>query len=266
MARACLHRFPGSSCAPARRNQESNCPRRLALVWSSCRADMRGWRALPSKCAAQSGAAMSGLASRSHGPLGPRSTRAVATLPVIQQCFLAPDEPIGDFEPRLFLSAQASGTRWRRRELISVRCRREPSFTRDCSRRGNCRRFIPTWPTRISRVQLRDFSSALFHQHPTQLVAGAAVPFCGAQRRDQHHQRQSALAAGAGARHCARSSALANEVRLLEEGVSDSASFDNALEILLRRGYRPGRRRCCAWFRRRGKRSSSEPPELCAIF
>ena len=76
---------------------------------------------------------------------------------------------------------------------------------------------------------------ALLHQHLSHLGPGAPVPPHRPQRRDQHPARQRELDPRAPAEH--RSSKLLGEDLdkiwpLIYDGQSDSASFDNALELL----------------------------------
>ena len=79
---------------------------------------------------------------------------------------------------------------------------------------------------------------ALLHQHVSQLEAGAPLPLCGAQRRNQHHSRQRQLdeRAPVGAREPAAWRQDRQALSGHHPGGSDSASLDNAVEFLYQSG------------------------------
>ncbi len=98
---------------------------------------------------------------------------------------------------------------------------------------------------------VRDLSPALLHQYPAQLVAGAALPFRGPQRRDQHHQRQPALAA----REVARPACASLDFRMKFDcwkigSATRPASIMDSNCFCARLTAR--RRPCSRWFLRRG--------------
>ena len=81
--------------------------------------------------------------------------------------------------------------------------------------------------------------SRLLDEHLPDVEPGAALPADRAQRRDQHHPRQPALdgdARGGAAPGVRRAHAEGGLGPIIQPGMSDSASFDNALEFFLRGG------------------------------
>jgi len=164
--------------------------------------------------------------------LGPRAT---STLPLIRQCFFAPSAPDSNFERELFLL----------RKRIEAAESRRIYFCSLSSR-------TVVYKGLLAPLQLREFytdidssdfraSFAIFHQRystntrPTWMLA---QPF----RFVAHNGEINTI--GANRRWLtAREPRLREELgagdwfHALEEQVSDSASFDNALEILLQRGY-----------------------------
>ena len=163
--------------------------------------------------------------------------RALDTLPVIQQCFLAPVEEAVDLESDLFRL---------RKEVESG----APDGTYFCSLSSRTVVYkglltpeqLPAFYPDLARP---DFASpfAIFHQRystntnpswslaqPFRFVAhNGEINTIGSNRRWLRAKEVSVRQA----------LGLSAKVRLLEERVSDSASFDNALEIFLRRGYNP---------------------------
>ena len=86
---------------------------------------------------------------------------------------------------------------------------------------------------------VRGLSPALFDEHFAVVASGAAVPLLGAQRRDQHDRFQSAVASREGSGTAREADGRARGSEMLEENVSDSASFDNAFEQKLLEGFSP---------------------------
>jgi len=80
-----------------------------------------------------------------------------------------------------------------------------------------------------------DFHQRLLHQQQPSLVAGTTLPLCRAQR-----EINTSAATGrwfqARARKLRDELALSDKAKLLHAGMSDSASFDNALEAFVRSG------------------------------
>ena len=164
--------------------------------------------------------------------LGPR---AAATLPAIRQCFFAGEDQAKPLERRLYLlrkRVEAEGPRGTYFCSLSSRTvvykgllapRQLPAFYPDL--------VTPDFKTPF----------AVFHQRystNTQPTWTLAQPFrfvahngeintIGANRRWVRAREETVR----------RTLDVGKWFRTLEEGVSDSASFDNALEILLQRGY-----------------------------
>jgi glutamate synthase (ferredoxin) len=164
--------------------------------------------------------------------LGPRAS---ATLPQIQQCFFTADDPATNLEFALYLL----------RKRVEAEC---PTGIYFCSLSSHS----IVYKGLLAPLQLREFypdldhpnflaSFALFHQRystntrPTWMLA---QPF----RFVAHNGEINTIGANRRWMH-AREGALRREFKAgewfqsLEDGVSDSASLDNALEILLHRGY-----------------------------
>jgi glutamate synthase domain-containing protein 2/glutamate synthase domain-containing protein 1/glutamate synthase domain-containing protein 3 len=169
--------------------------------------------------------------------------RALETLPVIEQCFFAPAEEAVDFEADLFRL---------RKEVESV----APSGTYFCSlsSRTVVYKGLLTpeqLPAFYSDLASPDFVSpfAIFHQRystNTNPSWSLAQPF----RFVAHNGEINTISANRRWLRAKESSlrqtlGLPKTVRLLEQRVSDSASFDNGLEILLRRGYNPAAATWC---------------------
>jgi glutamate synthase (ferredoxin) len=182
-----------------------------------------GWRAVPSD----------------PSMVGPR---ALETLPVIQQCFFAPVQETADLEADLFRL---------RKEVESV----APSGTYFCSlsSRTVVYKGLLTpeqLPAFYSDLNNPDFVSpfAIFHQRystNTNPSWSLAQPF----RFVAHNGEINTISANrrwlrAKEWSLRQALGLPATVRLLEQRVSDSASFDNALEIFLRKGYGPA---AAAW-------------------
>jgi len=163
--------------------------------------------------------------------------RALDTLPVIQQCFFAPVEEPVDLESDLF---------GLRKEVES----KTPEGTYFCSlsSRTVVYKGLLTpeqLPAFYSDLADPDFASpfAIFHQRystNTNPSWSLAQPF----RFVAHNGEINTISAN---RRWLRAKevtlrqtlSLPATVRLLEERVSDSANFDNGLEVFLRRGYNP---------------------------
>jgi glutamate synthase (ferredoxin) len=191
-------------------------------------------RAAVEKCAREAGLQCLGWRSVPTQPsiLGPR---AASTLPLIRQCFFAPSHPASDFERALFLL----------RKRIEAENSRDIYFCSLSSR-------TVVYKGLLAPLQLREFypdvdcpdfraSFAVFHQRystntrPTWMLAqpfrfvahNGEINTIGANRRWMRAREQ----------RIRDDFAVENWFHALEEGVSDSASFDNALEVLLQRGY-----------------------------
>ena len=161
--------------------------------------------------------------------------RALDTLPIIQQCFFAPKRPVDDLEPRLFLLRK-------RAEAMA------PAGTYFCSLSSRTivyKGLLSPWqlPAFYPDLASPKFESplAVFHQRystNTRPSWSLAQPF----RLVAHNGEINTISGNrrwmkARAYAIREQLGLAKEAKLLEEGVSDSASFDNALEIGLRRGH-----------------------------
>jgi len=167
--------------------------------------------------------------------LGPR---AASTLPLIRQCFFSSFEPSADFERSLFVL----------RKRVEAECSGNIYFASLSSR-------TVVYKGLLAPLQLREFypdldhpdftaTFAVFHQRystNTRPTWRLAQPF----RLVAHNGEINTI--GANRRWMrAREARLREELRVgewfraLEEDVSDSASFDNALELLLQRGYEAG--------------------------
>ena len=191
-------------------------------------------RAAVEKCAREAGLHCLGWRSVPTQPsiLGPR---AASTLPLIRQCFFSPSNPTSDFERALFLL----------RKRIEAENSRDIYFCSLSSR-------TVVYKGLLAPLQLREFypdidcpdfraTFAVFHQRystntrPTWMLAqpfrfvahNGEINTIGANRRWMRAREQ----------RIRDDFAVENWFHALEEGVSDSASFDNALEVLLRRGY-----------------------------
>jgi glutamate synthase (ferredoxin) len=163
--------------------------------------------------------------------------RAQATLPVIRQCFLAPTRKTKDFEGALF----------RLRKHVEVRAPRGAYFCSLSSRTVVYKGLLTPDQLPAFYLDLADpgfeTSFALFHQRystNTQPSWALAQPF----RLVAHNGEINTISANRRWLHT-KQGRLKNVLQLpedssvLEEGVSDSASFDNALELLLRQDYSP---------------------------
>ena len=177
-----------------------------------------GWRAVPTN----------------PEVVGPRAYQA---LPVIEQCFFAPELQTPDFESVLFHFRKSA-------EAVA------PPGTYFCSLSSR----TVVYKGLLTPCQLPGFYSdlrdsefqspfAIFHQRystNTQPSWSLAQPF-----RFVAHNGEINTISGNRRWLRARSPKLLREfgfsekVRLLEDRVSDSASFDNAFELLLRRAYSP---------------------------
>ena len=111
---------------------------------------------------------------------------------------------------------------------------------------------------------IRDFSPALFHQHPTQLVPGSAVPFCGTQRGNQYHQRQPALAARKVAGAVARASNSPRKFVCWKIGSATRQVSTTPLNFCCAR-HTARRKPCLRWFLPHGSVLPKQRPN-CATF
>jgi len=195
---------------------------------------------IAARAAIQSSAFESGLrclgwraVSCDPGVVGPR---ARDTLPMIEQCFFAPESATDDFESLLFRLRKAAE-------------QSAPPGAYICSLSSR----TVVYKGLLTPEQLPAFypdladpefvsSFAIFHQRystNTQPSWSLAQPF----RFVAHNGEINTISANRRWLH-AKEALLRKEarlcagVRLLEQRVSDSASFDNAFELYLRRGYR----------------------------
>src|SRR5882724_10867588 len=163
--------------------------------------------------------------------------RALDTLPVMRQCFFGATEETQDLEKLLF----------RLRKEVEAEAPRGTYFCSLSSRTVVYKGLVTPDQLPAFYSDLADpgfeTSFALFHQRystNTQPSWALAQPFrfvahngeintISANRRWVHAKQQNLT-------ECLQ---LPPQVRLLEDRVSDSASFDNGLELLLKRGYRP---------------------------
>ena len=96
------------------------------------------------------------------------------------------------------------------------------------------RQFFPDLRDRALRVRPGPRALPLLDQHVPELAAGPPLPLHGPQRRDQHVGRQPQLDAGprGPARDGLIDGDLARLYPICTPGASDSASFDEVLELL----------------------------------
>ena len=196
-----------------------------------------------------------------HVPINPEvvGPRAHETLPAIEQCFLAPRAEVPGLEELLF--------RFRKEVEAAT-----PAGTYFCSL--SCRTVLykglltpSQLPAFYSDLRDPDFETAfaIFHQRystNTQPSWSMAQPFRFVAHNGEINtisgNRRWLRAKAPGLRHELR---LSDRVRLLEERVSDSASFDNGFELFLRRDYSPAESMLAmvppAW-----ERSPEAAPEL----
>jgi glutamate synthase (ferredoxin) len=194
-------------------------------------------------------------------PTNPEVTgpRALATLPDIQQCFFASESETSNLEFLLFLfrkeaeAAAPAGT-----YFSSLSCR-------TVVYKGLLTPF--QLPAFYADLRDPDFETpfAIFHQRystNTQPSWAMAQPFRFVAHNGEINtisgNRRWMRAKAPGLR---RELGLSDQVRLLEERVSDSASFDNGFEIFLRRDFNPAEAMLSmvppAW-----ERSAQAAPEL----
>jgi glutamate synthase domain-containing protein 2/glutamate synthase domain-containing protein 1/glutamate synthase domain-containing protein 3 len=166
--------------------------------------------------------------------VGPRS---LETLPVIQQCFFAPLDEAADLESDLF----------RLRKEVESQANDGTYFCSLSSRTVVYKGLLTPeqLPAFYSDLADQDFASpfAIFHQRystNTNPSWSLAQPF----RFVAHNGEINTISANRRWLRAKESSlrqtlALPATVRLFEQKVSDSASFDNGLEVFLRKGYTP---------------------------
>ena len=163
--------------------------------------------------------------------------RALDTLPVIEQCFFAPQSESANLEFLLFCL---------RKEAEAA----APAGTYFCSL--SCRTVVYKGlltpfqlPAFYADLRDPDFETpfAIFHQRystNTQPSWSMAQPFRFVAHNGEINtisgNRRWLRAKAPGLR---RELGLSDQVRLLEERVSDSASFDNGFELYLRRDFNP---------------------------
>ncbi len=175
-----------------------------------------GWRAVPTD----------------GSVLGPR---AAATLPAIAQCFVSPGRGAADFERSLFLL----------RKRIESEAPAGTYFCSLSSRTVVYKGLLVPWQLAEFYRDLADpeFAApfAIFHQRyatNTRPSWSLAQPF----RAVAHNGEINTIVSNrrwmrARAPELGREFGASERFRALEEGVSDSASLDNAVEIALRQGY-----------------------------
>ena len=200
------------------REEETAARELIAALATAHGLRLLGWRAVPTD----------------PSIVGPR---ALETLPVIRQCFFAVVKETADLEADLFRL---------RKQVESV----VPSGTYFCSlsSRTVVYKGLLTpeqLPAFYSDLTNQDFVSpfAIFHQRystNTNPSWSLAQPF----RFVAHNGEINTISANrrwlrAKASTLRKTLGLPAAVRLLEQKVSDSATFDNGLEIFLRRGYNP---------------------------
>jgi glutamate synthase (NADPH/NADH) large chain len=163
--------------------------------------------------------------------------RALETLPRMRQCFFGAVEPAGDLETLLF----------RLRKQVEAAASRDIYFCSLSSRTVVYKGLLTPDQLPAFYADLSDpgfeTSFALFHQRystNTQPSWSLAQPF----RFVAHNGEINTISANRRWLHAKASDLnerleLPQPVPLLEERVSDSASFDNGVELLLRRGYSP---------------------------
>ena len=172
-------------------------------------------------------------------PINPEvvGPRAYDALPVIEQCFFAPRSETPNLEMLLFrFRKEAEAKAPRGTYFCSLSCR-------TVVYKGLLTPF--QLPAFYSDLRDPDFESpfAIFHQRystNTQPSWSMAQPF----RFVAHNGEINTISGNrrwlrAKAPAVRRELGLSDQVRLLEERVSDSASFDNGFELFLRRDYSP---------------------------
>ena len=226
-----------------------------ASAWSSCRATptrpahVRG--ASSSTIVARGGPARPRLARRADRQLAARRRPRASVEPVMRQVFIgrgaAASPTDAAFERKLYVirkrveNAVRRSRRSRERKYV---LRPEPvvptrSSTRACSPPTSSTLSSRTCTTRAWsrrwRWSTQRFSTNTFPSWPLR----APVPLHRPQRRDQHAARQHQL--DARPRGAVRSPTLFGDdlekiLPIIDEGGSDSAMFDNALELLVLAG------------------------------
>jgi glutamate synthase (ferredoxin) len=177
-----------------------------------------GWRAVPTD----------------PSIVGPR---ARDTLPQMRQCFLAPLEQSTDFETLLFRFRKQIESRFSR-ELYVCSLSSRTVVYKGLLTPDQLRAFYPDLSDPKFQV-----SFAIFHQRystNTQPSWALAQPF----RHVAHNGEINTISGNrrwlhARERQLNQALGLDSAAQILEPGVSDSASLDNAVEILLRQGYSP---------------------------
>jgi glutamate synthase domain-containing protein 2/glutamate synthase domain-containing protein 1/glutamate synthase domain-containing protein 3 len=205
--------FPGEQDQAKRRIEQSAQTRGLQLL---------GWRRVPIDASI----------------VGPQALR---TLPIIEQCFLVPTQAAADLEFNLFAL---------RKEVEA----QAPAYFCSLSSRTIIYKGLLT-PEQLPAFypDLADpsfiSSFAIFHQRystNTRPSWSLAQPF----RFVAHNGEINTISANRRWLRARQPSLLgklnlSQNAQLLEEGVSDSASFDNGFEIFLRRGYEPASAMSC---------------------
>jgi len=163
--------------------------------------------------------------------------RAQATLPIIRQCFFGPGLSTKDFESALF----------RLRKQVEAKAPQGTYFCSLSSRTVVYKGLLTPDQLPAFYLDLADptfeTSFAVFHQRystNTQPSWAMAQPF----RLVAHNGEINTISANrrwlrAKERVLKEALELPADVSVLEERVSDSASFDNGLELLLRQNYTP---------------------------
>ncbi len=205
----------------------------LGMAFLPCNQEPQA-RAAVEACAEKSGLRCLGWRTIPTDPsvLGPL---AASTLPAIRQCFFASQDATLDFESALYLL----------RKRIEAEAPAGTYFCSLSSRTVVYKGLLAPWqlPRFYLDLARQDFTSpfAVFHQRystNTQPSWSLAQPF-----RFVGHNGEINTVGGNRRWLRARESAVRQKLktgdwfRVLEEAVSDSASFDNGFEILLHQGY-----------------------------
>ena len=240
-APASSRRFPTTSSA---RSSTSSCPPSAGTssAWRSCpvdddaraarqgrhRADRR--RGVPRRCSA--GATCRATAA-SVGKL------ARAAMPVFEQLFVASTAPTRAAHPLGGIALDRLTFRLRKRAERELEVYFPSLSCRTVVYKGmvttlQLEPFYPDLQRRALRLEARARALALLHEHVPVVAARAAVPHDRAQRRDQHGAGQPQLDARppVAARSPSCSATSPTSFPIITPGASDSASFDEVVELL----------------------------------
>src|SRR5579864_4291082 len=201
-----------------RPGEESRVRRGLETLSSEMQLRVPGWREVPVNTSVP-------------------GSRAAETLPAVWQCFVAANDGCDQnaLESRLFLL----------RKRAESALRQSAYFVSLSSRTVVYKGLLSPWQLPLFYPDLlsRDFESpfAIFHQRystNTRPSWSLAQPF----RFVAHNGEINTISANRRWLRAKQSDLIQKlrlpaDISLLENGVSDSANFDNSFEILLRRGY-----------------------------